>query len=120
MVINKLKFLPGPGLLIVKPIVIEPKNTMGVSNKIIRPETVTKTEDFHQMEEYFDVHPYQAEIMCIGQKFNNEAPNWDYVPGDIVYMYRALGIRDAVLIENNLYAVIRQSDIIGKVVKLND
>lgn len=118
--LNKLKFLPGPGLLIVKPIVIAPKSTMGKADKIIRPDQVTKTEEFHQMEDFFDKHPFQAEVMCIGQKFNSDAPEWDYLPGDIVYMYRALGIRDAVLIDEALYAIVRQSDIIGKVVKFND
>jgi co-chaperonin GroES (HSP10) len=104
---KKINFAPEAGLIVVSPIVVEPKKTA-----IITPQSIGKAPDMDE----FDKHPYQATIIAVGPKFKDD-PIANVVPGDIVYLTRPLGQREAVLVEGTVYGYIRRSEIIGRLIK---
>lgn len=112
---EKVNFKPSPGLVLVKPEVIKPKETRGKSDIYLPDSAKGKVDDFASVDEVFDQWPFQATVMAVGEPLP-QIP-LDVKPGDIVYLNRELQSRDAVLVDNVTYANIRVSDIHGKVLK---
>lgn len=98
-----------PGCLLVEPLVVKPREVRAKSNIIIPTKDRGVVDDHHRMDEIWDVHPFQAKVYAVGVGFENQGMVCK--EGDMVLMRRACGPSDAVLIEDKVYAVIRQSDI---------
>ena len=110
---KKVNFKPSPGLFLVEVKEVKPREKKKGSD-IYLPDQV-KSSNKLEIEEVFDEHPFQATIVAKGDEVDNIKS--DVEVGDLVYLRRMLTSSDAVLVDNKVYAVIRQSDIFGKVIK---
>ena len=109
----EVKFKPSPGLILVKPIEkIKPKETRGKANIIIPGQE--KASSFAEVEEIYEEWPFQADVVAVGEPLPSIP--MDYNVGDRVYLVREASTKDAVLINKSLYAYLRVSDIIGRVI----
>lgn len=113
---KEVNFKPSPGLILVKPIEVKPKETIGKANIYLPEQSKGKADNFNQVEDVFDEWPYQAIVVAIGDALPSIPINWLEI-GDIVYLSRELQARDGVIIEKEGYANIRVSDIHGKIGK---
>lgn len=111
-----MKVVPSPGYYIVRPLVIKPKETIGKSS-IINPNASDKPEKFHQIEERFDVHPWQGVIVAVGHHVEPVPFKMVYEEGDRVYLKTEITGRNVVMVNGDPCGYITQGDIICKEVE---
>lgn len=112
-------FKLAPGYVLVKPIVVEPKKTFGKSD-IINPNITAKNATFHQVEEIYDEHPFQATVLAVSELTggNLVGPKEWLNDGDLVLLTREVSKNEAVIIPGQgVCAMIRPSDIYGVLIK---
>lgn len=115
----KTKMKIAPGFLLVRPLVIKPKTTFGKTN-IINVQTTAKDSEFEQIEEIFDKHPFQAEVIQLPDHqggFLVHPKEW-IQEGDLLLLNAPCTKNDAVLIQGQgVFGYIRPHMIIGVIPK---
>ena len=97
------------------------KKFVGSSKKKI--DKIKNSKDSDQLREFFDEHPYQAEVLFVGPKFDNTEIGVE--SGDHVYLTRDLTPNNptrpldgiVLLPGHGVCAYIRRNDIICKIKK---
>ena len=105
--ISKVKM--SPGILLVEMIEIKVAET-NVKGTIFLPNMKKESADYQTYDQLFKEHPFQGVIKKIGPKTGSD--DMIYEVDDIVLLRREMLLGDAVLIDGNVFAWMRQSDII--------
>ena len=114
-----MKFNIAPGFLLVKPLVIAPKETFGKTNLILTDHSA-KNVDFNELEQIYDQHLFQAEVIQVCKHKGGllTDPNDWIKEGDLLYLTRACNKGEAVLVEGHgVCAYVRPSEVIGVIAK---
>ena len=103
-----LKFEPRSDIVLIDVISIMPKEKEG---GIILPGKDNKNLNGEDMEKYFEEHPFQGIVICVGPGFKEN--DMEYKKGDHIYYNGQPG---PVIFKGKPYGMLRLSNIIGKVI----
>jgi co-chaperonin GroES (HSP10) len=109
-----VNFKPSPGLIMLEVLEIKAKSNYGKTEIILPEASKGRADNYHQIEEIFDEWPMQAKVVAIGEALPSIPV--DVSVGDLVYLNRTPTPKEGVLVEKKLYAMMRTSDILGRVV----
>ena len=110
-----MKFNIAPGFLLVKPLQINPRETVGNTDIVLLNKSV-KNKEFNEIEQIWDEHQFQAEVIQVCEHKGGlltDPKEW-IKEGDLLFLTRACTYSDAIIVKGHgVCAYIRPSEVIG-------